>query len=841
MTATQQILATKFYLPPPTTTLEARPRLFDRLNPEYLVTPLINQLAEYTTSSIVLVLDDYHVISAPAIHAALTFVVDHLPPHVHLIVISRSDPPLPRARLRARGQLIDLRAADLRFTQEESASFLNDVMELQLSPDTIAELDTRTEGWIAGLHLAALSMQNHADRAGFVHSLTGSHHYILDYLVEEVLQRQPAPIRTFLLQTSILDRFCAPLCNAVMESADSVHSLDLVERANLFLIPLDDERRWYRYHHLFGQMLRARLAQEQPHTIPDLHRRASAWYAQHAAGETAMQGEAIRHALAAGDGERAVQLVEEVAETLWVRNELTTLRASLTALPTAVLHEHPRLALMLAQLLVFNGSFADVPPLLDAAEAALAYAALPADEQATLRGRIAAVRVHTLRLAERYEEAIAQARQARELLPSSERIGRALAAFGLAITQQMQGALPAAGVSYREAIALCEAVGDRYTEIATRCMHGRLLIDRGDLLSAERTFQQALQRAMLGSQRMPVAGWALVGLGSVAYARHELQRAEDLLTEGLDLVRHGGVRNAVYMGSAALIQLRLAQGDLDGAGAAATRFVQDAQGSQIAHFIRWSAAMQALVDLRCGNLATAVRWARIAQPRADALMFTDKAVYAIFVRVLLATGQADVAQRCVRAQRALIAPFDHVTTQIELYLLDAAALLARGAPDAARVALDSALAMAAPRGLVQVFVDAGAPIAALLARRPHGGPLGAFAAQLPIVDQDTPEVALPPGAETDVTSSLRVDFRHVDDLPALPAALGGNQLAEALSERELEVLQLMAAGLANQEIAHRLVISLPTVKKHGSNIFGKLQATNRTEAVARARDLGLLR
>jgi LuxR family maltose regulon positive regulatory protein len=808
---------------------------------EHLLTPLVNQLAERSAAPIVLVLDDYHEISALAIHAGLAFLIDHFPPHIHLIVTSRSDPPLPLARLRARSQLSELRVADLRFTGQEAADFLNDVMGLELAPETITALEHRTEGWVAGLQLAALSMQHHTDRAEFVRTLSGSHHYILDYLAEEVLHRQPAHIRDFLLYTSILDRFCAPLCDAVTGGTDAAAALATVERVNLFLTPLDDERRWYRYHTLFAEMLRARLSQEHGAIISELHRRASAWFSEHAAGDTTMLGEAIQHALAAGDDHDAAQLVDASAETLWVRNDLLTLRSWLLALPTSVLHGHPRLALMLAQILVFNASFADVPPLLDAAAAALESAALPADEERALRGGIAAVRVHTLRLADRYDEALIQARQALELLPASEGIGRALAAFGLAITQHMQGNLPVAEASYRTAIGLGEVVGDRSTEITTRCMHGRILLDRGNLLGAEVAFQQALTHATIGSQRMPIAGWALIGLGSIAHARHSLPTTADWLMQGLDLARSGGIRNAIYLGSGALVRLRLAEGDLADAHAVAAQLVQETRISRIGNFMRWADALQALVELRSNNLSAAIRWARIAQPRADMLMFTDKAAFTVFVRVLLATGQAEAALRCTRAQRALIAPFDHIKTQIELYLLDATALLAKGELDAARVALDSALAMAAPRGLVQLFVEAGAPIATLLAQRQGSGPLGTFAAQLlEIVDRNAAMPDLPFVVETDAGAHPRGQFQYLEHLPALAAVVDDTTLVEALSERELEVLALMAVGRSNQEIADRLIISVPTVKKHGSNIFGKLQATNRTEAVARARELGLL-
>ena len=931
MNVNRQILATKLYLPPPTITLVARPRLFDRLAmtlrrpvttviapagfgktmlvstwaagvaaegvaavawltldpsdnepssfwsaviaalqridpvlgaevlpllrtlttspPEHLLTVLLNQLVEYTAAPIVLVLDDYHAISAPAIHTALTFFVDHLPPHVHLVLTSRNDPPLPLARLRARGQLTELRVADLRFTLEEAASFLNDAMGLSLAADLIDALETRTEGWIAGLHLAGLSMQDRTDRASFVRAFTGSHHYILDYLVEEVLQRQPAAIRDFLLQTAILDRLCVSLCNAVTESAEAATALATVARANLFLLPLDDERRWFRYHHLFVEMLRARLAQEQPTLIPRLHQRASLWYAQHAAGETDMRGEAIRHALAAGDGERAVQLIDEVADLLWERNELTTICAWLMSLPTAVLHRHPRQAIRLAQILLANGLLADVPPLLDATTVALARVALPDDEKAALHARVLVVRSHLARIAEQFEEAITLAEEALTVLPASARASRALAALGLAMAHHMQGALPTADRIYCDAIALCEAVGDRFVEITTRCLHGRLLQERGNLIAAEAAFRQALERATQGTQRLPIAGWALIGLGNVAYMRNDLLATADLLEQGLDLARRGGVHHALYDGLRGLVRLRLAQGDLAAAREAATQFTQETQTSQIPQFIRWAGASQALVDLRSGELAAALRWAQTLQPRPSALFFTDKTAFAIFVRVLLAHGQIADARRWIAAQRTQAAAFDHIETQIDLCLLDTVALLAMGETTAAVASLDVALHLAAPSGIVRLFIIAGEPIRAFLAQRTQNDPLQPFVQHLLATFDNAGFATAPP----QLLTHPMPDPVSANGYPASDSAIQNpkpvlsianvskiQNLIDPLSERELEVLRLMAVGLSNQEIANRLIISVPTVKKHGSNIFGKLQATNRTEAVALARHLRLL-
>jgi len=786
------------------------------------LTPLVNQLAGYSDRPIVLVLDDFHLIHSQAVHTLMAFFVDHLPPHVHVIVNARSDPALPLSRLRARRQLAELRATDLRFNTEEVASFLNDVMALRVAPELITILETRTEGWIAGLHLVALSMQNTSDPAAFVRSLTGSQRFIMDYLVEEVLQHQSPAVRTFLLQTAVVDRLCAPLCDAVTNSSGSAAMLTLVERANLFLVPLDDERRWYRYHQLFVEALRVRLVQETPESVPELHRRASIWYAQHASGETSLRGEAIRHALAAGDGERAVRLVSDVADTLWARNELVTLRAWLSALPETVLAQYPRQAVMLAQIVALTGSYEMVPLLLEPVTAALARPELPEDERTLLRGRIAAIHTHVSRVAERLDEALVSAEQALALLPHAETSGRGMALLGLSLIHHMSGDLEMADGYYRETIAQCEAGSDRYFELTARCMHSRLFIERGDLVGAEAAFRQALGRATYGTHRLPIAGWALVGLGTVAYARNELATSLAWFTEGLELVRRSGLRNAIIHGLAGLVRLRLAQGDLAGAQVAAADLVLATQSSQIPHFMRWAEALRALVDLRAGDLAAATRWALAFRPRPEALLFSDKAAYAIYIRVLLAQGQTASARQWINSQRGRAQLADHVESQVELLLLEALALYAEGDSDGAHASLDAALAQAEPAGYIRLFLDFGAPIGRLLGQSQGRGQ--------------------PPKVGEPYRNRLLAAFQMEAALvrlarPALPVR---QALLEPLSDRELEVLGLMAAGLSNQAIAARLVISVPTVKKHGSNILGKLYATNRTEAVSRARELGLL-
>lgn len=808
--------------------------------PERVLALLINQLAERRTTPIVLVLDDYHVVGAQAIHAAVGFFVDHLPPHVHLILASRSDPPLPLARLRGHGLLTELRATDLCFTAQEASYFLNDVMGLELAAETVMALEARTEGWIVGLHLAALSMQNRSDRTEFVQSLSGTYHFILDYLIEEVLQRQPASIRSFLLQTAVLDQFCASLCNAVTGNSDAATILEIVDHANLFLISLDDERRWYRYHHLFAEMLRARLAYEMPLLVPVVHQRASDWYAEHAAGETSMYGQAIHHALAANNGERAAQIIDATVATLWGRNETTMLHTWCMALPNSVLHSHPRHALRLAQIRLVNGLLNDVPSLLDAAIATLAHMTLPPDEHAAIVGKLAVVRSYIACIAERYDEAVAQAQEALAVLPKSARPSRAIAASGLVIAYHMQGVLPLANIHYRQVIAMCETIGERYLEITTRYQYGRLLRERGDLVAAENAFKQALLRTTSEMQRLPIGGWALIGLGTIAYVRADLEAAEGLLIDGIDLAMHGDVCNALYHGRSCLIRVRIAQKDLEGARMTAAQFIQDAHDSQLPHIIEWATALHALVELHSGNLEAVSTWASCFQPRPDALFYSTKTAFATFLRVLLTQGQPVEALRLAEQQRRLAVHHDHIETTIEMHLLEAAALMLLDNPRAAHESLTASLDLAALRGFAQVFINGGESISILLAQRQQDDPQRVFIDQLLTIFMQQTAGSVQPVAHPAVADHRPGQVGRNGHALKPDLEAGNGYFVEPLSQRELDVLRLMALGLHNQQIAERLIISVPTVKKHGSNIFSKLHATSRIEAVVRARELGLL-
>ncbi|HKV59618.1 MAG TPA: LuxR C-terminal-related transcriptional regulator [Ktedonobacteraceae bacterium] len=773
---------------------------------ESILATLLNDLTSIP-DHFVLVLDDYHALEAKAVDHALTFLLDHLPPYMHLVIATREDPALPLARLRAGGHLAEVRVTDLRFTPSEAAAFLNQVMDLSLPEQEIAALEARTEGWIAGLQLAAISLQGHQDAADFIRSFTGSHHFILDYLVEEVLQQQSESVQTFLLRTSILDRFCGPLCDAVMmdPSVSGRETLEYLERANLFIIPLDNERRWYRYHHLFADLLRQRLHQsiasstgDAENHMNELHIRASAWYEDHG-----LEIEAFHHATAANDVERAERLIEGRGIPLHFRGAVTAILDWLESLPTTVLNARPSLWVRYGSLLLVNGQTTGVEEKLQAAEVALQ--ATEADNKTrNLIGQIAAARA-TLALT-RYqpETMIAQSRRALEYLHPNNLFLRANAHWTLGIAYLFQGDRAAARLALTEAISLSQSARDIFTTILATIGLGNVQEADNQLSLAAETYQRVLQLA--GDQPLQIIYEAHLGLARILYEWNELDAAEQHGQQSLLLARqYDRVIDRFVLCEVFLARLKLARGDVAGAAVLLAETAQSARQKNFVYRIPEVAAAQVLALLRQGNLAAA---AHLAQ--AHNLPISQ-------ARVHLAQGDISAALAVLSSWRQQVEAKGWQDERLKAMVLQVLALQAHGEKDKAVQLLLEALALAEPGGFIRLFVDEGPPVARLLS-----------------------EVAAH-GMMPDYTSKLlavyKVEKQKSADALSRPPV---QPLLEPLSQRELEVLHLIAQGFSNQEISERLFLALDTVKGHNRKIFGKLQVERRTEAVARAHELGLL-
>jgi LuxR family transcriptional regulator, maltose regulon positive regulatory protein len=776
---------------------------------ESILTALLNDITT-VADHFVLVLDDYHVIDAKPIDTALTFLLAHLPPQMHLVIATREDPQLPLARLRARSQLTELRITDLRFTRSEAAEFLNQMIGLNLSTEDIAALEARTEGWIAGLQLAALSMQGQQDTASFIQSFTGSHHFVMDYLLEEVLQQQSASIQTFLLRTSILERLCGPLCAAVLldASASAQATLEYLERANLFIIPLDNERRWYRYHHLFAELLRQRLYQsiaaakgDAESRVNELHIRASQWYEDHG-----LELEAFHHAAAANDIERAERLIEGKGIPLHLRGAVTTILDWLASLPTTVLNARPALWWRYASLLLINGQTTGVEEKLDAAEAALQDTEAD-DKTRNLIGRIATARAVLALTRYQVETIIAQSRRALSYLHPNNLFNRATANWTLGVAYFLQGDRAAARRAYTEAIAFSQASGDSFTTILATIGLGNLQEADNQLSLAAETYRRVLQLA--GDQPLQIIYDAHLGLAHVLYEWNDLSGAEQHGRQSLHLARqYDRVIDRFIVCEVFLGRLKLAQGIVADAAALLAQASQSARQQNFVHRIPEVAAAQVLTLLRQGNLAAAAQLAQAHElPLSQA-------------RVHLAQGDTSAALAVLAPYRQQIEAKGWQDERLKVMVLQAVVLHAHGEKDKAVQLLADALELAQPGGFIRLFVDEGMPMAQLLSQAAAQGIMPDYIAQLLAVFE----------AEThngEHTSYLR------------PAALV-QPLIEPLSQRELEVLQLIAQGLSNREIGERLFLALDTVKGHNQKLFGKLHVQRRTEAVARARELGLL-
>ena len=774
---------------------------------ESTLTALLNDITTIP-SDVVLVLDDYHALDAKPVDDAMAFLVEHLPHTMHLVIATREDPALPLARLRARGQSTELRAADLRFTPSEAADFLNQVMGLNLTADDIAALETRTEGWIAGLQLAAISLQGREDVAGFIRSFAGSHHFVLDYLVEEVLGRQPESIQTFLLRTSILDRLCGPLCDAVMSEsvASGQETLEYLERANLFIVPLDNERRWYRYHHLFAELLRQRLHQslassggDEGRSMAEYNIRASQWYE-----DNALEFEAFHHAAAANDIERAERLIMSGRIPQHSRAAVTALFDWMDSLPRTALDARPWLWVGSATVALNAGRTTGVEEKLQAAEQALQHADLD-DTTRDVIGQIAAARA-TLALANYQPEAmIDQAHRALEYLRPDNLSSRGRALRTLGFAYQLQGDRAAARQAYTEAKAIRQAFGDIHLTVSATTGLGNVQESENQLCQAAETYRCSLQ--LLGDHSTSNADQEFIGLARIFYEWNDLDAAEQYGQQSLPLARqYVGTVDRSAICEVFLARLKLARGDAAGAAAMLAETEQSVRQNNFVHRMPDVAAAQVLTLLQLGDVAAA---AHLAQ--AHDLPLTR-------ARVHLAQGDPAAALAVLEPYRRRVEERAWADEQLKALVLLAVAIDAQGERAKAVELLDQALALAEPGGFIRTFVDEGAPMARLLREALSRGVRPEYVRRLlaafPIDEPDGGAPRTAPGA--------------------------GTRLAEPLSARELEVLPLIAEGLTNHEIAARLYLSLHTVKAHARNIYAKLGVNSRTQAVARARALGYL-
>jgi LuxR family maltose regulon positive regulatory protein len=803
---------------------------------ESILTALVNEITTIS-DNFILILDDYHVIDSKPVDEALTFILKHLPPQMHLVITTREDPHLPLTRLRALGQLTELRAADLRFTPAEAADFLNQVMGLDLSAEDVAALEARTEGWIAGLQLAAVSLQGQQDIAGFIKSFTGSHRFVLDYLIEEVLQQQSESIQTFLLRTSILDRMCGSLCDAVLfdSSVSGQETLEYLERANLFIVPLDNERRWYRYHHLFADVLRMHLTAEQPDQVSALHRRASDWYEHNGSSDNA-----IRHALAAKDFARAADLIEVVIPAKGRNQQSATVLSWLKVLPDEVIRVRPVLCVGYALVSLTRGGLEGVESWLRDAERWLDMTAdisgrpeaqaagmvvVDEEEFRRLPGTIALIRGARALARGDMPETVKNARRVFDLAPEDDHLRLGGAASQLGLAAWASGDLDTARRMTAEGTENVRLAGNISSAIGGSIVLADIQIAQGYLHEAMTTYERALQWAT--EPGMPVLQGAAdmyVGMSNLHYEHNDLKTAYQHLLTSQALGELAGLPQNPYRWRAAMARIRVTQGDLDGA----LDLLDQAERLYDGAFspnVRPVATRKVRVWVAQGRLGEALDWAREQGLSVEnELSYLHEFDHITLARVLLARYLSDHADGSISGvvellERLLKAAEEggRKRSVIEILVLQAIVYHAQGDLPAALLLLQHALALAEPEGYVRMFLDEGSSMMQLLC------------------EASTREIM--PDYTDKLLAAFEAEKRKSEDKPDLPIA---QPLIEPLSQRELDVLQLLAKGLSNREIGERLFLALDTVKGHNRKIFEKLQVQSRTEAVARAREFGML-
>jgi len=799
---------------------------------ETMLTVLINELNRRSVSQqcAILVLEDYHVITTEAIHSALAFLLEHLPPQFHLVLSTRQDPPLPLARLRGQGALLELRATDLCFTRQETATFLTEIMGLPLSSEDSTRLQVRTEGWITGLQLAAHSLQHHDDPAAFIAAFSGSHHYVADYLLDEVLSRQAPHVQDFLLHTSLLERLSAPLCDAVCGMDGSQAVLDFLEHANLFLIPLDDKGQWYRYHYLFAQALRQRLQRTAPSLVAELHHRASHWYEQHG-----LVAEAVSHAIAATAFEEAVRLIEQYAESLILNGQVQKLCLWLQVLPAPLILAHPILSFTHAIALIYTKQWELALARLQAVERRFSF-----DEdnrqdkqgQAIL-GYLTMCRSLLARFSGDLERYVDLIRRVLELLPDMEAtpfpcVLRVGAVIGMASVYLVNGDVTATTESQLTHIAASTSASNfPLAAFRVLILLARLHLLQGRLHQAAATYVDALQ--VIQPEEKSVLGNSshyYFGLGDLLCEWNELERAEQHLTQGMDLISTSVIdADDLWLGYAALTRLEMARGRCDQALATLDDFEQLSQQRPIAPALKAQcAAIRARVELARGNLQAALHWAATSGPSVtDTFSYLSEREYLALVRVRIAearlTQGSALLVEVLGLLELLLADAEakgRMHSVLEVLVLRALALEVQGDHPGVLSTLSRVLTLAEPEGYVRLFLDEGPPMMVLLHEAQRRGLAPGYIARV-LQAWNEPEAM-----------DIHVPTHH----PCLPV--------EPLTARERDVLQLLLEGASNREIATHLTVSVNTAKKHISNICHKLNAQSRAQAIAKARTFQLL-
>jgi LuxR family maltose regulon positive regulatory protein len=812
---------------------------------EALVAELINEVAAHSIPFL-LVLDDYHLIQDEWIHRAVGFLAEHQPPEVHLVLITRADPPLPLARLRGRGQVAEIRDRDLRFTADEAAQYLNEVMELDLPGEAVSTLEWRTEGWIAGLQMAAISMQGHrqdGDLLAFVEAFGGTNRYILDYLLEEVLNQQPPAAQGFLIETSILGRMCGDLCDAVRfgeaespsgsqatavrfgrgSTRDSQAILDQLERANLFVMPLDDERRWYRYHHLFADLLNSTLGKlRSAGEIRELHRRASRWHQ----GEGSLE-EAMSHAMAAQDFEWAASMIDENVVSMLSRSEAPVLLGWIEKLPDQIVRGRPWLDIYRAYTLALSGRPVEAEPLLEDVEKRIDP---DTPRAAEYMGYIAAIRSYTANLWGDTDRVIEMADLAEKLLPEEHLVARGMANYALAVTYWAGDDMDSAIQASLKMFEIGKNLDRLLMAVTALCDLASAKKVQGQLRQAQEYYDRArrwlVERKALDSRMRCIyeVGWA-----DSLLQWNQLDAAYEHALTGIEYCQRFGAPSEMTWGYVTLMRVLQARGDIEGALDA----LYDAEQILQAHRVRQALRVEletkrVALWLTVGDIDAASRWAACCNGGSEREQIA-------LARLSLAKGRASDAQHLLERQRALAEAGGRNGRLIEILGLQALALQAQDRSEEASAALFQAISLGRPEGYVRLFLDLGWPLYELLRRSAARGTAAGTpgAAVAPVVGDYVHKLLDAFRQEREAQRNRGTET--VSLLPPLAQAL-----TDPLTERELEVLQLLAEGLSNKEIAERLIVAPSTVKQHLKNIYSKLDVHSRTQAVARGRELALL-